>query len=149
MVLPTAVDTCRPARCGAVLRAFPPHSCAAADNYVDAVCSWVASGANVNAVTDFGTTPMMMASMPHHASFVAELLRLGADARRVNSNGWTALHWVARRRGEGGGEVVKLLLAAGCDPTLRDNNDRTAVELATHTVGPEWGAEFAQWVVAP
>ena len=67
-------------------------------NNVDAVRSWVASGADINVVDDGGYTPLMEASHCQYAECVAEMLRLGADARRVNNNGRTALHLVAGRR---------------------------------------------------
>ena len=95
---------------------------------VDAVRSWAASGADINVADEDGVTPLMVASYYHHAECVAEMLRVGADARRVNDNGWTALHWVAARGGDGGGgaEIVRLLVAAGCDAAGRTNNGRTA-----------------------
>ena len=104
--------------------------CAGRDGNVDAVRSWVASGADINVVDEFGNTPLMEASLWFHSECVAEMLRLGADARRVNNNGRTALHYVAttlfsRLRDEVG--VVRQLVAAGCDAAVRDNRGRTAV----------------------
>ena len=116
---------------------------------VDAVRSWVASGADINVVDMLGRTPLMWASRNLRAECVAEMLRLGADARRVNNNGWTALHSVAVRGCDGGGgaEVVRLLVAAGCDAAVRDNAGLTAAELArSYTV--EWGRVLEGWVAA-
>ena len=121
------------------------------DGNVDAVRSWVASGADINVVDEYGATPLMEASRYHRAECVAEMLRLGADARRVDNDGRTALHLVAGRGGDfgGGAEVVRLLVAAGCDAAVRDNNGRTAVELARHTRGgDEWGRVVEGWVAA-
>jgi ankyrin repeat protein len=121
------------------------------DGNVDAVRSWVASGADINVVDERGDTPLMVASYCHRAECVAEMLRLGADARRVNNYGSTALHWVAYRGGDGGGgaEVVRLLVAAGCDAAVRDNDGRTAVELARQRHdGDEWGRVVEGWVAA-
>ena len=121
------------------------------DGNVDAVRSWVASGADINVVDERGVTPLMEASRWHHAECVAEMLRLGADARRVANDGRTALHRVADRgRDRGGGaEVVRLLVAAGCDAAVRENEGRTAVELAQITWGgDEWGRKIEGWVAA-
>ena len=120
------------------------------DGNVDAVRSWVASGADINVVDERGITPLMWASRWHHAECVAEMLRLGADARRVNNSGWTALHFVAARGSDGGGgaEVVRLLVAAGCDAAVRDNDGRTAVEYARRWWGDEWVREVEGWVAA-
>ena len=127
---------------------------AGSDGNVDAVRSWVASGADINVVNELGITPLMRASGFHRAECVAEMLRLGADARRVDNDGSTALHWVAdhrvaaRGRDVGGGaEVVRLLVAAGCDAAVRDNDGDTAVEYARHR-GDEWGRVVEGWVAA-
>lgn len=121
------------------------------DGNVDAVRSWVASGADINVVDERGVTPLMDASYWHRAECVAEMLRLGADARRVDNNGKTALHWVAGLGCDvgGGAEVVRLLVAAGCDAAVRDNDGRTAVEYARHTRGgDEWARVVEGWVAA-
>ena len=119
------------------------------DGIVDAVRSWVASGADINVVNERGGTPLMWASRWHHAECVAEMLRLGADARHVNDSGWTALHRVASGGdGGGGAEVVRLLVAAGCDAAVRDNDGLTAVEFARRQGGDEWGQKVEGWVAA-
>ena len=113
--------------------------------------SWVASGADINVVNEYGNTPLMAASCCHRAECVAEMLRLGADARRVDNRRMTALHRVAELgRDLGGAEVVRLLVAAGCDAAVRDNNGRTAVEYARRTFGggDEWGREVEGWIAA-
>ena len=117
---------------------------------VDAVGSWVASGADINVVGEHGVTPLMEASYWQFAECVAEMLRLGADARRVNNYGSTALHSVALRGHDfgGGAEVVRLLVAAGCDAAVRDNDGRTAVEYARDCGGDEWGRKVEGWVAA-
>ena len=124
--------------------------CAGAGGNVDAVRSWVASGADINVVDKEGITPLMEASYQLHSECVAEMLRLGADARRVDSDSWTALHRVATSassRGDGVG-VVRQLVAAGCDAAVRDNRGRTAVELARTCHGAERATEFEGWVAA-
>ena len=125
--------------------------CAGRDGNVDAVRSWVASGADINVVSTDGTTPLMCASLGLHTECVAEMLRLGADARRVDNDGWTALHHVAAyafRRGDGVG-VVRQLVAAGCDAAVRDNDGGTAVGRArTRYGGAEWATVFEGWVAA-
>ena len=124
--------------------------CAGVDGNVDAVRSWVASGADINVVDKEGITPLMEASHGLHSECVAEMLRLGADARRVDNDGWTALHWVAAgadRGGDGVG-VVRQLVAAGCDAAVRDNDGHTAVKLARTQNGAEWATVLEGWVAA-
>lgn len=55
------------------------------------------------------------------------LLELGADARSVDSHGWTALH-VAAAYGYAGS--ARLLLKAGADPTARTSNGLTPADMA-------------------
>ena len=98
-----------------------------------------------------GTTPIVCASCMLHSECVAEMLRLGADARRVDNDGMTALHYVAlqacRRRDAREG-VVRQLVAAGCDAAVRDNDGHTAVELARTYHGAEWATVIEGWVAA-
>mgnify|MGYP000902626686 CR=1 FL=1 len=127
--------------------------CAGVDGNVDAVRSWVASGADINVVDKYGNTPLMFASQGLRSECVAEMLRLGADARRVNNDGRTALHLTASAdRGGDGGGVVRQLVAAGCDAAVRDNDGHTAVELARTWHGAraiaEWATVFEGWVAA-
>ena len=109
---------------------------------------WVASGAKVNVADELGNTPLMVAARCLQLECVAEMLRLGADPRRVENLGRTALHWVAvnaDRRGDGRG-VVRLLVEAGCDAAVRDAGGRTAADVARDYNGAEWGAKFDEWV---
>ena len=122
--------------------------CAGWDGNVDAVRSWVASGADINVLSERGNTPLMLASLLLHTECVAEMLRLGADARRVDNNGWTALHYHAMPGCGDGVGVVRQLVAAGCDAAVRDNDGHTAVELARTGRGVEGATVFEGWVAA-
>ena len=122
--------------------------CAGMFGNVDAVRSWVASGADINVVDGGGFTPLMEAAHRLHTECVAEMLRLGADACRVNSAGMTALHLVAAwadPRGDVGG-VVRQLVVAGCDAAMRVNHGRTAVEVARDRYGNAWASKIDGWV---
>jgi hypothetical protein len=98
------------------------------------------------------------------------MLRLGADARRVDNDGKTALQRVGvlGSRGRGGAEVVRLLVAVGCDVRcvtttasllssthgasvmcgVRDKLGRTAVEFARGCGGDEWLRKVEGWAAA-
>ena len=148
------------------------------DGNITAARLWVAGGADINVVDDVGRTPLMTAVSIHEPPIVVEMLRLGANPRHVSKFGETPLHWVAWRGRDyqrSAGEVVRLLVAAGCDPAVRDNHGRTAHDLAHHPVllgdpdgdraGPRpgrrvdrghpffrevssWGAEFGEFLAA-
>jgi ankyrin repeat protein len=76
------------------------------------------------------SVPLIAASMRRHVCVVRVLLKhlegQGLDDRRGGS-GWTALHWAAFG---GHDDVVRLLLLAGADPTMRDNYNNTPRALA-------------------
>ena len=91
-------------------------------------------GANEDAPTRAGHTPLMYAAIEGHRDFVWMLLehkkaesetrdgavRLGLEAR--DSAGRTALHWACHA---GSGDVVRLLLDSGADIEARDAEGST------------------------
>ncbi|KAF8556663.1 ankyrin [Imleria badia] len=66
------------------------------------------------------------------------LLAEGADARAVAANGDTVLHGLLCHylfsRGHDLLESTKILIAAGCDPAIRDSAGQTSITLAVRTV---------------
>ncbi|HWV48372.1 MAG TPA: ankyrin repeat domain-containing protein [Microbacterium sp.] len=79
-----------------------------------------------------GGTPLHPASERGHVEYVRRAVHLDIDLNRVNLNGWTAL-LEAVVFGDGGAdqqEIVRLLLAAGADPGIRDANGRSALDHA-------------------
>lgn len=79
-----------------------------------------------------GGTPVHPASERGHVDYVRRAVQLDIDLNRVNLNGWTAL-LEAVVFGDGGAgqqEIVRLLLAAGADPGIRDANGRSALDHA-------------------
>jgi rhodanese-related sulfurtransferase len=115
----------------------------------------------LNAPREHGLTPLMRAALAGRADLVDELLSLGADANRRNTDGNAAL-WLAcvsndvptvQRLVEAGVEVdgrndtgatalmyaastgkdrvVALLLRAGASKTVQNQDDFTAVDLAS------------------
>ncbi|MFF0547028.1 ankyrin repeat domain-containing protein [Nocardia thailandica] len=81
----------------------------------------------------FGGTALHPAAERGHVDYVREVLaRTGIDVNRVNRPGWTAL-LEAVHYGDGGPayqEIVRLLLAHGADPAIRDVEGRTAYDHA-------------------
>jgi ankyrin repeat protein len=80
-----------------------------------------------------GFTPLMLASYFGHTSVIRELLKTDADVSKIDSKGWTALHWAAWE-GHGvlwkGSDAVQLLLDAGINYSARDNMGNTALHWA-------------------
>lgn len=87
-------------------------------------------GAEVDAVTDRGDTPLMCAARSG-AFMLVEIVSLlvshGADPNRRGEKGRTALHYAAEK---GHSSRVKTLLARGADPRIRDDAGETALDAA-------------------
>lgn len=75
---------------------------------------------------------MIPASEHGHVDTVRILIAAGVPVNHVNNLGWTAMQ-EAILLNDGGPrqqEVVRLLLAAGADPGIRDPEGRTALQNA-------------------
>lgn len=58
---------------------------------------------------------------------VAELLKAGADPNHTESDGWSALHWAARKGHE---QVCELLLQYGAKIDAKDKGCNTPLDWA-------------------
>lgn len=77
----------------------------------------------------FGGLSVIPASERGHVDYVRRVVRTGIDVNHVNRLGWTAL-LEAVILGDGGlkhQRIVKILLAAGADPTIPDADGVTAL----------------------
>ena len=80
----------------------------------------------------YGGLSVIPASERGHVEYVRQVVRTGIDVNHVNRLGWTAL-LEAVVLGDGGPrhqEIVRILLAAGADPTIADRAGVTALEHA-------------------
>ncbi len=81
------------------------------DEYsLNALRTYIQSGANVNASNPYGETPLMLASSRGHPALISLLLSLGADVNTISPHGYAAVINAAHR---GHYDAVKLLLDAG------------------------------------
>lgn len=85
------------------------------------IAQWLLDhGAQVNAQDNSGRTPLMSAAdslVGENIPAVKLLLDRGADIKRMNEYGWTALTYAVNHRNPA---IAKLLLERGADPNHRD-----------------------------
>ncbi len=89
-------------------------------------------GADLRSVNRYGGTALIPASEHGYVSTVRRLIAAGVDVNHVNKPQWTALH-EAIVYGDGSDkyqQVVRALLDAGADPSIRDGSGRTALDNA-------------------
>jgi ankyrin repeat protein len=105
---------------------------AGAEGFNEVLQLTLAAGADVASTNRYGGTALIPASEHGHVETVRILLAAGVPVNHVNNLGWTAMQ-EAILLNDGGPrqqEVVRLLMEAGADPTIRDPQGRTALENA-------------------
>ncbi len=93
---------------------------------------FLAHGALVNDKDSYNGTGTIRAAHRGYPAIIDRLVKAGIDLDHVNRLGWTAL-LEAVILGDGGRshqDVVRLLLDAGADASIRDRDGRTALEHA-------------------
>jgi len=92
----------------------------------------LAAGADVASTNRYGGTALIPASEHGHVETVQILIGAGVPVNHVNNLGWTAMQEaiLLNNGGPRQQEVVRLLLAAGADPDIRDPEGRTASQNA-------------------
>jgi len=97
---------------------------AGAEGFTEILAMTIEHGANPKSLNRFRGTALIPASEHAHVEAVRLLIEAGVPVNHVNDLGWTALH-EAIVLGNGDADhvkVVKMLLEAGADVTIRDKN---------------------------
>ncbi|KAL5093271.1 hypothetical protein Trisim1_011074 [Trichoderma cf. simile WF8] len=110
----------------------PIHWAAEESQHQGIVALLLDRGANVNAVSSYGTSPLHCAANGGIVSIVRTLLENGADPLKSTCHGWTALHHAVYM---GHSEVVQLLLGddrVRSSVSQQDNHGWSVLHLAVH-----------------
>ena len=103
-----------------------------ADGYLEFLKLTLRSGADVHSLDSYNGTGLIRAADRGHIEIIKELLETNIDIDHVNRLGWTAL-LEAIILGDGGPrhtEVARLLVQAGADVNLADNDKDTPLDHA-------------------
>ncbi|XP_043469378.1 protein fem-1 homolog C [Leptopilina heterotoma] len=99
-----------------------PLWCAAVSGKLRVIKCLISHGADVNAVSDSGSTPVRSACFMTHLEIVSFLVENGADILIANYNGGTCLINSVQSV-----ELCKFLLTHGADVNARDMQNKTAL----------------------
>jgi uncharacterized protein len=100
-------------------------------NDLDSVKAMLAAGADVNQVTDYGWSPLLVATQNRYYKLGAYLIERGADVNLTNKGGWTPLYLATDNRNIESGDYpvrkadmdhldfIKLLLDKGANVNAR------------------------------
>jgi len=95
---------------------------------VQLVVNLLNNGADPDLKTNYGDTPLILASIRGHTEIVDNLIKGGADLNAQNNDGQTALMSAANYKNKGIMlDIVHLLLKAGANRRIKDEKGRRAV----------------------
>jgi hypothetical protein len=110
-----------------------PYLYAGAEGRLEILRMALAHGADLASVNRYGGTALIPAAHHGHIETVRELLKTGIDIDHINYLGWTAL-LEAIILGDGGPtyiEIIRLLIAAGADINIADEENVTPLAHST------------------
>jgi len=107
---------------------FTPLMRACKEGRLDIVDELLTLGADLATTNIDGCNALWLASYNGNPGLVQRLIDAGIEIDRQNGNGATCLMYVSSN---GKADLVKLLLTNGADPTLRNFDDFSALDLAS------------------
>lgn len=104
-----------------------PLWCAAVSGKLTVVKCLVRLGANINALSDTGSTPVRSACFMTNMEVVQYLVAHGADIKKPNFNGGTCLINAVQSA-----ELCAYLISQGADVNAKDIQNKTALHYSIH-----------------
>ena len=96
----------------------------------------ISAGADVNALEDFGGTPLIYASI-YNPGYVQLLIEAGADINHSDDNGATSLMYAVSNAEDA--SIIRFMLDAGANVNAKDNDQFTVLMYAAaNTSNPEF-----------
>ena len=113
-----------------------PLWCAAISNKLEVVELLISLGADINAASDTGNTPLLYACKLMNVDVVKYLILHGADVKKADSDGETCLmiaihHAIASDDDENTEDIVQLLIDHDSDPYMRNKDGDDAFQKAS------------------
>ncbi|MGU3495758.1 ankyrin repeat domain-containing protein [Xanthobacteraceae bacterium A53D] len=121
-----------------------PYLYAGARGHLEILRLTLSHGADLKSTNRFGGTALIPAAERGHVETVRTLIAAGVDVNHVNRLGWTAL-LEAVILSDGGPRhvaIADLLLKAGADPSIADNDGVTALQHAQRRGQSEMAARL-------
>ncbi|CAH1169642.1 unnamed protein product [Phaedon cochleariae] len=108
---------------------YTPLHRACYSNHLDIVKYLIQKGANIAAKTEMQWQPLHSCCQWNHVDCAAVLIQNGADVNAKSEGSQTPLH-IAASHGASYDTVQLLLMHPYVDPSIRNNNGETAIDLA-------------------
>ena len=99
---------------------------AASDGNLEEVTRLISEGVNINAINKLNKTALFKAASKGHKEIVEALLKAGANPNIFDTYGYTTLMAGLQHK-----EIVQLLLKNGVDPNVHEEDNDTALILAS------------------
>lgn len=100
---------------------------AAGNGHKEALLAVLCAGCDVDATSNFTSTPLLYAAASGHTECVQLLLQYGADVHRLADDGSTAAHYAAQ---QGHKDILLAVLGAGCNINASDKQNDTPLHHA-------------------
>lgn len=116
------------------------------NGHLDFAVFLISKGATPDAKSDFGYTPLYIASEKNHLEMVKLLIRNNAGVNQKTKNGWTPLHIAAK---ENNRDIVDVLINKGADINAKNIDGSTPLHIAVEKrIKKSWSFSFSDMLTS-